>query len=308
MSKPLSEFPRTTKALKAVFERAGLRPRKEKGQHFLTDVQAVDAIVRDAGVREGDVVVEVGTGPGLLTVALAEAGAQVISFDVDADVQRLARSLVDWPERVEFREGDVLESKHRLSADFLAALEIPAPSPDGRRLMVSNLPYGAATPIILGVLGMERPPDGLTVMVQLEVAEKMLAAPGGAIYGGPSIQVGVLATGRILRRFGAGVFWPPPNVRSALLELIPRADRPLSAEEQARFARFVTALLTRRRKVLPTALRQAAPHLDAAQARAAVEAQGLPADVRVQAVAPESLLALWRAATQTGEQGAADEG
>lgn len=289
-----ARFPRTTSDLKRTLEAAGLRPRKDKGQHFLTDPQAVDAIVRDAEVGEADRVIEVGTGPGLLTYALARTGAAVESFDVDEQVQAFAIGICDWPERIRFHAGDVLETKRRLAQDFLAALALAPPGPSGRRLVVSNLPYNVAAPILLGLLALPDPPDELTVLIQLEMAEKMLAEAGGAIYGVPSVQVGLKASGRILRRFGPQVFWPRPKVQSALLQLVPHRPSPLDPAEHQAFARFVTQIFTRRRKVLPTALRQAVAGLDPERARAALAAQGLATDVRPQAVTPAQMLALFR--------------
>lgn len=288
-------FPRTATALREALEVAGLQPRRFRGQNFLTDPQAVDAIVRDAGVTETDRVVEVGTGPGLLTHALAQTGAEVVTFEVDGGMLAFARGIGDWPARVRFVEGDVLASKHALAEGFRAAF---APPPaDGRVLFVSNLPYGAGTPILLGVLGLERRPDDVVVMLQREVVEKLLTPAGTPDYGAPSVLAQLTAEGQLLRRFGPEVFWPRPRVRSALVRLTPRSDRLLPAHDHHAFGAFVTALFSQRRKVLPSALVRAAPQLTPEAAREAVEAQGLPLTTRVQEVTPERLLALFRAAT-----------
>jgi len=291
-------FPRTARALREALEAEGLQPRRFRGQNFLTDRQAVDAIVRDAGVGERDRVIEVGTGPGLLTHALSETGAEVVSFEVDTAMHAFARGLCDWPERVRFVAGDVLASKHALAAPFREAFsERPA---RGRVLFVSNLPYGAGTPILLGVLGLEDRPDDVVVMLQREVVEKLLAPAGGADYGAPSVVARLAAEGRLLRRFGPEVFWPRPRVRSAVVQLTPHAERLVAPEEHGPLGAFVTALFSQRRKVLPSALRHAVPGLDAESAREHVEAQGLAVTARVQEVEPEGLLALWRAAATEG--------
>lgn len=285
-------FPRTAQALSAALEAAGLAPDRRHGQCFLTDVQAVDAIVRDAEVTASDHVVEVGTGPGLLTHALAATGAAVTTFDIDARLQRFTRELVAWPPAVLFVEGDVLAGKHELAPAFAQALE-REPAPGGRRLLVSNLPYNVATPILLGVLGLPRPPQQVTVMVQREVAEKLLAPPGQPAYGAPSVLVGLAATGRILRRFPPQVFWPRPRVDSALLRLDPREPSPYRAGEADAFGRFVTALFMRRRKVLRTAASHALG-VSPTEAEASAVALGLDPTMRAQDVAPSDLLALWR--------------
>jgi 16S rRNA (adenine1518-N6/adenine1519-N6)-dimethyltransferase len=286
-------YPRTARALREVLAARGVRPTRRHGQHFLTDPQAVDAIVRDAGVTAADRVVEVGTGVGLLTHALCETGAEIVTFEVDERMLEIARELGDWPLRVTFVAGDVLARKHDLSDAFRAALAV-RPRPPGRLLLVSNLPYGAGTPIVLDVLALEHPPDALVVMLQEEVVEKLLATPGRGDYGAPSVAVALKARGRLLRRFGPEVFWPRPRVRSAVVELVPREDRPLAPDEHRPFDAFVTALFSHRRKVLASALRMAVEGLTAEAARAHLEAQGLSPTVRVGEVAPEALLVLWR--------------
>jgi 16S rRNA (adenine1518-N6/adenine1519-N6)-dimethyltransferase len=293
----VDEFPRTTRALRAALEERGIEPRKRHGQHFLTDAQAVDAVVRDADVGPRDAVVEIGTGTGLLTHALAETGCEVDSFDVDAEMLALASDLRVWPERVRFHRADALDGKHDLSSAVLSALaSARARVGPGHVHVVSNLPYNAATPILLALLSLEDPPDTLTVMVQEEVAEKLLAPVGEHAYGPPSILVALRADGEILRRLPPQVFWPAPAVRSALLWLRPRRDPDLPTAEIRPFSRFLLDLFSRRRKVLPTALRAARPSLSADDARRLCEAIGVAPTARPEAVPPASLLALSRLA------------
>jgi 16S rRNA (adenine1518-N6/adenine1519-N6)-dimethyltransferase len=296
----VSPFPRTAKALREAMDAAGLAPRKRHGQCFLTDVQAVDAIVRDAGIAPGDAVVEVGTGTGLLTHALTEAGAAVETFDLDAEVQSFARGLRDWPARVVFHAEDALEGKHRLSAPLLAALARARAAGPGRAKFVSNLPYNAATPVLLALLALEDPPDEITSMVQLEVAEKLLARPGDEDYGPPSILRALTADGRILRRFPPQVFWPQPTVRSALLRLVPRRPPGVAPAEERAFGDFLLALFSRRRKVLSTALRSARPALSAEAASRALAAVGLDPRARPEDAEPERLVALFRSHASAG--------
>ncbi len=290
-----AEFPRTTKALRDALAAHGVSPQKRHGQCFLTDVQAVDAIVRDAGVTAGDAVVEVGTGTGLLTHALAEAGAAVDTFDIDPGIQGVAKSLRPWPERVRFHLEDALAGKHALSPPLLAALSSArAAAGRGRVRFVSNLPYNAATPIVLALLALEDPPDTVTVMVQLELAEKLLAPADDESYGPPSILRHLEAEGRVVRKFPPQVFWPQPRVTSAVVHLVPRRPRGLSVTDERPFAEFLLALFSRRRKVLSTGLRVARPSLDAAGAVRALAAAGLAPTTRPEQVSPEALLALFR--------------
>jgi 16S rRNA (adenine1518-N6/adenine1519-N6)-dimethyltransferase len=291
----VTDFPRTTRALREAMAARGVAPKKVHGQCFLTDAQAVDAIVRDAEVTAEDFVVEVGTGTGLLTHALAETGARVETFDLDASVQDVARSLREWPDRVRFRLADALEGKHALSAPLLEALaRARAEAGPGRAKFVSNLPYNAATPVLLGLLALPDPPDVIVGMVQNEVGEKLLAGAGHPEYGPPSVLRALAAEGKILRRFPPQVFWPAPSVRSALLRLVPRRPRGLRSEETPAFAAFLTAVFSRRRKVLSTGLAVARPELSPAAAAAACEAVGLSPRARPEDADPAALLALFR--------------
>ncbi len=291
-------FPRTTRQLKEALTALGIEPAKRHGQCFLTDVNAVDAIVRDAGVEPGDAVIEVGTGTGLLTHALCEAGANVETFDLDPRVVGVAKALRAWPARVRFHVGDALDGKHALAPELVAAFaRARAAVGPGRVRFVSNLPYNAGTPIVLGVLGMPNPPDILTVMIQLEMAEKFLAAPSDDAFGVPSILRALLADGRILRKFPPDVFWPRPSVRSALLLLSPRRPPDLAPGEDRAFGTFLVALFTRRRKVLTTALRAARPDLSAEGAAAACAKVGLDPRIRPEDADPLRLRDLARTTT-----------
>lgn len=287
-------FPRTSRALREALEVRGIRPDKGRGQHFLTDPQAVDAIVRDAGVTTPDHVIEVGTGPGLLTHALAETGARVTTFEIDPAIQSVALGLRDWPDRVAFRLGDVLESKHRLSPDFVRALG-EAPEAGGHRRLVSNLPYGAGTPILLGVAGLDAGPETMTVMLQDEVATKLVAAAGTRTYGAPSAILAARWGGRRVRRFGPEVFWPRPRVRSAVLALKP-LEAPLVGEgDYPAYASFVTGLFAHRRKMLPSAIGFVRGDLERTRIDQALEAAGIDGRSRVEACGADRLLALWQA-------------
>lgn len=292
-------FPRTTRQLKEALGALGIEPAKRHGQCFLTDVNAVDAIVRDAQVAPGDAVIEVGTGTGLLTHALCEAGASVDTFDLDPRVVGVARGLRAWPESVRFHIGDALDGKHALAPELVAAFaQARAAVGPGRVRFVSNLPYNAGTPIVLGVLGLPDPPDVLTVMIQFEMAEKFLARAGSQEFGVPSILRALLADGRILRRFPPDVFWPRPSVRSALLLLSPRRPPDLLPGEDRAFGAFLVALFTRRRKVLTTAVRAAVPSLSAEAATAACAAVGLDPRIRPEDAEPLRLRDLWRATSR----------
>lgn len=207
------------RATAELLERYGLRPDKSLGQHFLVDPNQVDRIVRLAGVKPGDNVVEVGPGLGALTSGLIEAGANVVAVEIDDDLVRVLRG--------EFDPADVtVVHSDALTVDWSQAT--PA---DREWAMVANLPYNVATPLVLDVFDFVPQVTSMLVMVQREVAERLVAKPGTSAYGIPSVKIAYWATGELVAKIPPTVFLPPPRVESALVHLKrhaePRFDEPI---------------------------------------------------------------------------------
>jgi 16S rRNA (adenine1518-N6/adenine1519-N6)-dimethyltransferase len=242
------------------------------GQNFLSDPNLLDAIVRDAGLGEGDVVLEVGAGEGVLSERLADAAAHLHLIELD---RRLEPALATLATRknVSLHWGDAMKLD-------LAAFG-PAPT-----AVVSNLPYSVATPVILRTIE-ELPTVGRwTVMVQREIADRLRAAPGSRTYGSPSVIAQLACEVKLVRKVDPAVFRPRPRVDSAILGLRrngPGADPPTRELVRAAFAH--------RRKSLPRSLEHVRPgSLNAA--RAALVELGLAADARAEALSPENFAAL----------------
>ncbi|WP_050761812.1 16S rRNA (adenine(1518)-N(6)/adenine(1519)-N(6))-dimethyltransferase RsmA [Beutenbergia cavernae] len=221
----------------------GIRPTKTLGQNFVTDAGTVRRIVRAAGVTAGDVVVEVGPGLGSLTLGLLEAGATVVAVEIDPV---LAGAL---PGTIAEHAPDVADRLTVITADALDVTELPGrPS-----AMVANLPYNVAVPVLLTML--ERFPElaRVLVMVQAEVADRLVAPPGSRTYGVPSVKAAWYAAAARAGSIGRTVFWPVPNVDSALVRL---ERRPAPAPEDLRAEVFgcVDAAFAQRRKTLRAAL------------------------------------------------------
>jgi 16S rRNA (adenine1518-N6/adenine1519-N6)-dimethyltransferase len=236
--------------LREVIARHGLAARRSLGQHFLLDLNLTARIVRAAGAMAGRHAIEIGPGPGGLTRALlASDAASVTAIERDPRcVAALADLRAAHPDRLRLVEADAL------TVD-LAAL---APPP---RKVVANLPYNVATPLLVGWLAQAGAFESLTLMFQLEVAERIVAMPGTAAYGRLAVLAQWLAAVRIVLRLPPAAFTPPPKVASAVVQLVPRPHQP----EGALFAameRVTAAAFGRRRKMLKGAL---APLGDAAR-------------------------------------------
>ncbi|MEA5358693.1 16S rRNA (adenine(1518)-N(6)/adenine(1519)-N(6))-dimethyltransferase RsmA [Amycolatopsis sp., V23-08] len=221
-----------------------VRPTKKLGQNFVHDPNTVRRIVELAHVGPDDVVLEVGPGLGSLTLGLLAAGARVVAVEIDPKLaERLPKTVAergpDAAGRLDVVEADAM----RVAKDDLPA----APTS-----LVANLPYNVAVPVVLHLLA-ELPSlrSGL-VMVQTEVADRMAAGPGSRIYGVPSVKLAWYGPARKVAAVPRSVFWPVPNVDSALVAF-ERGDVPAS-EDRDRLFGLVDAAFSQRRKTLRAAL------------------------------------------------------
>lgn len=221
-----------------------VRPSKSLGQNFVIDPNTVRRIVRLASVTSGSDVLEVGPGLGSLTLALLDVGANVTAVEIDA---RLAERLP----RTARQQG--LDDTARLTvlhADAMHRLTLPCPP----QILVANLPYNVAVPVLLNLL--ESWPSLATalVMVQREVGQRLAASPGSRTYGVPSVKAQWFADVRLAGEVPRSVFWPVPNVDSILVRLTRRAE-PVCLAGRAEAFVVVDAAFAQRRKSLRAALR-----------------------------------------------------
>ncbi|HRB99796.1 MAG: 16S rRNA (adenine(1518)-N(6)/adenine(1519)-N(6))-dimethyltransferase RsmA [Actinomycetales bacterium] len=224
--------------------RLGVRPTKQRGQNFVVDANTVRRIARRSGVGPGDVVLEVGPGLGSLTLALLEAGAEVTAVEVDP---LLAGALADTV--AAYAPADHARLRV-VEADALTVTDLPGPAPTH---LVANLPYNVSVPVVLRALEDFPSVQRVLVLVQLEVAERLAATPGGKVYGVPSVKArwyaDVVQAGTVPR----SVFWPVPNVDSGLVELVRREPPAAPTLRRAVFA-CIDAAFAQRRKTLRAAL------------------------------------------------------
>ncbi len=221
----------------------GLSPSRALGQNFVVDPNTVRRIARLAGVGPGDLVLEVGAGLGSLTLALAETGAEVVALEVDRHLIAPLRAAVE-PAGVRVVHANALE------VDLEEVLA-------GRAaVVVANLPYNVATPVVVTLL--ERAPSvgRLLVMVQREVAERLAAGPGEPAYGAVSVRVAYFAEARVVGRVSASVFLPRPRVESSLVEIVRRARVAVDPARvgEAELFEVVRTAFGQRRKMLRRSL------------------------------------------------------
>ncbi|WP_327290777.1 16S rRNA (adenine(1518)-N(6)/adenine(1519)-N(6))-dimethyltransferase RsmA [Streptomyces sp. NBC_01198] len=258
----------------------GVRPTKQRGQNFVIDANTVRRIVRTAGVRPDDTVVEVGPGLGSLTLALLEAAAHVTAIEID-DV--LAAAL---PATVAARLPGRTGHFDLVHGDAMAVTELPGPPPTA---LVANLPYNVAVPVLLHMLATFPGIERTLVMVQSEVADRLAAGPGNKVYGVPSVKANWYADVKRAGAIGRSVFWPAPNVDSGLVALVRRDPPRTTASRQEVFA-VVDAAFAQRRKTLRAALAGWAG--SAAAAESALVAAGVSPQARGEALTVEEFAAV----------------
>jgi 16S rRNA (adenine1518-N6/adenine1519-N6)-dimethyltransferase len=242
------------------------------GQNFLADPNLLDAIVRDAELRPDDVVLEIGAGEGVLSERLAGVVAHLHSVELD-------RGLAGALEPLAARPNVSLHWADAMRIDFGALRPVPT-------VVVSNLPYSVATPVILRTIEQLPSLRSWTVMVQREIADRLRAAPGSRTYGSPSVLAQLACEVRLLRKVDPAVFRPRPRVDSAILAL--RRTGP-GADRETR--ELVRAAFAHRRKALARSVEHVRPGSLAAL-RAALEELGLPLDARAEALSPDDFAAL----------------
>ena len=223
----------------------GIHMSKKLGQNFLIDGRVVDGIVSAAKVRPGEAVLEVGPGIGTLTQGLAEAGAAVTAVELDRRLLEVLGKTLAGYDNVRVIHGDILK------------IDISREINQESYKLVANLPYYITTPIIMKFLEERLPVELLVTMVQKEVAERMVAKPGGKDYGALSVAVQYYTEPEIMFIVPPQAFIPPPAVESAVIRCTIRTAPPVSVVSEKMFFRVVKAAFAQRRKTLANALKAA---------------------------------------------------
>ena len=266
--------------VRAFLERHGLAARRDLGQNFLVDRAVAERLGDLAGVEAGDVVVEIGTGLGILTRALASRGARVASVEVDAGLVRALRAEGTLPASVDLIHGDALE------VDLEPLLREAEP----RAHVVANLPYSISAPLLRRLLDQRRLLADWCVMLQRDVAVRLLAEPGSRDYGSLAVLHRLTVALERVMELSPNCFFPVPKVRSTFVRMRPIASADLSGDDLRALESLVRAAFSKRRKTLVNALR-GSPF---ACGDEALRAAGLEPGVRAEQLAPAAFVSLAR--------------
>lgn len=229
--------------VRAYLRDLGFTPRKSMGQNFLVDAHLRDLIANASETAPGDRVVEIGPGLGVMTEALLDRGARVTAIELDFRLSEHLRHRFSEHRNLEVIEGDATQT------DWAARLR-----PDPVRV-VSNLPYSVGSRILYDLAHPARAPVSITVMVQRDVADRILAGPGEEAHGHLGVRMGWTFTATRIRNVSGSCFLPPPRVGSSVLHLRRRARAPAEVRDFATLEKLVAYAFTRRRKQLRSILR-----------------------------------------------------
>jgi 16S rRNA (adenine1518-N6/adenine1519-N6)-dimethyltransferase len=270
--------------VRALLDRHGLAAHRDRGQNFLCDEALAAKLVRTAGVGPEDTVIEIGTGLGILTRALAARAARVVTVEVDAGLVRALRAEATLPANVELVHADAL-------AVDLAAWVAKAPGPVR---VVANLPYSVATPLLRRLLDLRTGLASVSVLVQRELALRLTATTGSRDYGSFAVLHALTMEVRAGLDLHPRCFYPVPRVVSRFVHMTPRPDAP---DDRAfrELERVVRGAFSHRRKTLANALRGSGVFTGKPAALAALLTRhGVDPRARAETVAPATWLALAR--------------
>ena len=260
----------TKREIQELLAAAGVSPNRRLGQHFLVDLNLMRLLVESAQIGPGDVVLEIGTGTGSLTEALAERAGHVVTVELDKTLAGIAQSRLADAENVQIINADVLSGKGTINpavtdavTEAQARLRSIGPIGPGqsRVLLVSNLPYDVASSVMINLVKGPVTADAMFVTVQKEVADRMTAGPGSREYG--TLSIFLQATGDIktIRRLKPSVFWPPPGVDSAMVHYVRDPDKSRRILDMDLFGAVIGLFIGHRRKMLRACVKEAPPEL-----------------------------------------------
>lgn len=274
-------------SVRALLSAHGLRAHRDLGQNFLVDDRVAARLVEVSGVGERDWVIEIGTGLGALTRALAARAARVVTLEIDSGLVRALRAERDLPDNVELIHGDALELD-------LVGLVSDAPGPVR---LVANLPYNVSAPLLRRLLDVRERLEDWSVMLQNEVACRLLAETGTSDYGSLAVLHRLTVSVSRVMELSPNCFFPAPNVDSTFLRFTPHRESSLQAGELEQVERIVRAAFGKRRKTLVNSLRSGGlgESISADGIRKLLCELSIDPRVRAERVEPEQHLALARA-------------
>lgn len=245
----------TKQQIQQLLASAGAEPNKRLGQNFLIDLNLMRLLIDNANIGNDDIVLEVGCGTGSLTQALAERAGKVIAVEMDKILAEIAARELANAGNVEVINTDILENKSTINRTVTDAIELARKGRSGKFLLVSNLPYSIASPLMMNLITRSTVADAMHVTVQKEVAERMTSGPGDQHYGTLSIHMSATGDVKTERVLKPTVFWPQPQVNSAMISFVRKAEKVSRIQNMDILGEVVNLFMQHRRKMVKACTR-----------------------------------------------------
>jgi 16S rRNA (adenine1518-N6/adenine1519-N6)-dimethyltransferase len=207
-------------------------------------------LIDSANIQNNDIVLEVGCGTGSLTESLSKYASKVVAVEIDKTLAKIAERQLERKENVEIINADILENKHTINQLVAEAIESVRKRCKGIILLVANLPYNVACPVIMNLITGPMTADGMYVTIQKQVAERMTAVPGSKHYGVLSIFLSAAGDIKMIRVLKPTVFWPQPQVDSAMVSFVRSNEKVSRIKDMELFGEVVNLFMGHRRKML----------------------------------------------------------
>lgn len=293
--KEINFIPHTPSVLKQIFSQRGISPNKRFGQNFLIDQNTLLSIPDIAELTEDDVVLEIGMGTGGLTRLLAERSRHVFAVEVDRKLFEMSSDILKLYKNITLVNADVLKTKHELNPEIPALMLNWLREHNQTHIkVVSNLPYNISTPVIINLLEGDLPIKLMVLMLQQEITERMAAIPGTREYGILSIITQLFADVEVVKTLSPHVFWPRPEVFSALVKVSVHKERYADKITDYPFLKkIIHAIFTSRRKTLLNSLEQLKlPYITRERMKRVLEGMHLDERVRGETLSLSQLIHL----------------
>ena len=275
----------TKRIINSLLSDAGIRPRKSLGQHFLIDFNLMHILIESANIQQNDIVLEVGCGTGSLTEELAARARFVVAVEIDNTLAAITRNQLAEEENVKVINADILAKKSAINSDVIQILQSVRKRNGGRILLVANLPYNAASPLMFNLVAGPVIADAMYVTVQKEVAQRIAAAPGNKDYGTLSVLLQAAGEVRIIRSLPPSSFWPRPKVDSVMLSFVRDRQKAAQIENIQIFTSILNLFMQHRRKMLKSIVKFTEAKLNNIQnwtllfEQTAINPESRPADI-----------------------------
>ncbi len=240
----------TKQQIQQLLASVGVSPNHRLGQNFLIDLNLMQLLLDSAGLHSNDIVIEVGCGTGSMTEALAERAGKIIAVELDETLARLCKQRFADQGNVEILHTDVLENKNTIDKAVINSIQLARLQCSGRILLIANLPYSVASPVMINLITGPVTAEAMYVTVQKEVAQRMVADAGGKHYGPLSIILATAGDVKILRYLKPTVFWPQPQVDSAMVNFIRSEEKIAAVHNRSLLGETINLFMQHRRKML----------------------------------------------------------